>query len=389
MKTKTVKAHVEKINALKQELREMLDNCTKEVRALNSDEKEMFDKKEQEIRELTETVRIIEERGKNIVEKVEIRETEKVEDVRATEIRQMDAFIRKNEAELRAMNMTSGATLVPTHLYGEVIEKLEEVAPLFSMVQKLTPVNGFLEIMKEDNIGTAGFVGDMTDVSTSDFTVKKVKLEQRRCGSAIELSQHLVNDAGIDIVAYAKNLLIRRLGYALDRAMVNGLRASNQFEGLESAPASCEIETAENGVIAMDDFLGTLNSLHPTYQTNAVWVMSKELFNDVAMRKDAIGNYYMLRQLNVVTNKPEYSLFGAKIFINDAVQRPEAGNKACFLVDFTNSHAGMIKKAVELRHISGDTKNALRGSHTLVIDMYADVCIKNEDAMRTIKVKSE
>lgn len=196
MKTKTVKAHVEKINALKQELREMLDNCTKEVRALSSDEKEMFIKKEQEIRELTETVKIMEERGKDIVEKVEVREVEKVEDVKATEIRQMDAFIRKNEAELRAMNMTSGATLVPTHLYGEVIEKLEEVAPLFSMVQKLTPVNGFLEIMKEDNIGTAGFVGDMTDVSTSDFTVKKVKLEQRRCGSAVELSQHLVNDAG-------------------------------------------------------------------------------------------------------------------------------------------------------------------------------------------------
>ena len=68
MKTKTVKAHVEKINALKQELREMLDNCTKEVRALSSDEKEMFTKKEQEIRDLTETVKIMEERGKDIVE---------------------------------------------------------------------------------------------------------------------------------------------------------------------------------------------------------------------------------------------------------------------------------------------------------------------------------
>ena len=51
MKAKTEKGYVEKINALKQELREMLDNCKKEVRALNSDEKEMFDKKEQEIRD--------------------------------------------------------------------------------------------------------------------------------------------------------------------------------------------------------------------------------------------------------------------------------------------------------------------------------------------------
>ena len=84
MKTKTVKAHVEKINALKQELREILDNCTKEVRALSSDEKEMFTKKEQEIRELTETVKIMEERCKDILEKVEVREVEKVEEVRAT-----------------------------------------------------------------------------------------------------------------------------------------------------------------------------------------------------------------------------------------------------------------------------------------------------------------
>lgn len=82
--------------------------------------------------------------------------------------------------------------------YGLRLANLDEHkrAPLFSMVQKLTPVNGFLEIMKEDNIGTAGFVGDMTDVAATDFTVKKVKLEQRRCGSAVELSQHLVNDAG-------------------------------------------------------------------------------------------------------------------------------------------------------------------------------------------------
>ena len=82
--------------------------------------------------------------------------------------------------------------------------------------------------------------------------------------------------------------------------MVNGLRASNQFEGLESDPATCEIETAENGVISMDDFLGTLNSLHPTYQTNAVWVMSKELFNDVDI--EILGDKAMAKQelLNVL-----------------------------------------------------------------------------------------
>lgn len=56
----------------------------------------------------------------------------------------------------------------------------------------------------------------------SDFTFDKVTLEQRRAATAIELSQQLVNDSGIDVVNYAVGVMTRRLARKLDETVLNG-----------------------------------------------------------------------------------------------------------------------------------------------------------------------
>ena len=160
--------------------------------------------------------------------------------------------------------------------------------------------------------------------------------------------------------------------------MVNGKVESEQFEGLVNAPEECVVESIASGVVTIDDYMNTLNSLHPNYQAGAVWVMNRTEFNRLALMKDAIGNYFLTR--DVVNGKPQYRLFGAPIHINDAVVEVNA-----YLVNFGEAYAGMIKKDTELKHINGDTANALRGSSTLVLDMYADVKIKNEKAIRVLK----
>ena len=310
-------------------------------------------------------------------------------DVKELEMRALDQLMRKRVGqELREIQTGSNGEVIPTHLYPEVIEKLEEVAPLFNMVPKLTPEAGIIEIPRETGIGTAGFVGEMADLDVTDFTMDKVKLEQRRCGSAMEISQHIINDAGIDIVAYAKDILYRRLGYALDRTMVTGSK-ENQFEGLANAPESCNVNIGANGTIAIDDFINLLNAMHPTRQAGAVWVMSRELFNALSLLKDQSGNFYMLRQLNVVTGQPEYRLLNLPIYINDAVEADFAGSakKVCYLVNFKEAYKGMIKKNMEIKQISGDTVQSLRGSHLLTLDIYADAKIVQPEAIRVLKTK--
>ena len=392
----SLKALVEKRNALLDEAKMILDKVETEVRALTTEEDSEYELKIREVEQINATIKKLEERAveettEEVVDSAveEERNMENV-DIKDFEIRALDQLIRKKDGEeLRtAVSTSANGAIIPTHLYPEVIQKLEEVAPLFSMVPKLTPQAGIIEIPRETGIGTAGFVGEMTDLDANSFTMDKVKLEQRRCGSAMEISQNIMNDAGIDVVSYAKDVLYRRLGYALDRNMINGTK-TNDFEGLKLAPSSCHVNIGTNGVITIEDFINLLNALHPTRQTGAVWVMSRELFNAVSLLKDGNGNFYLLRQQNVVTGQPEYRLLNLPIYINDAVDKDftSASKKVCYLVNFAEAYKGMIKKNMEIKQISGDTVQSLRGSHLLTLDIYADVKIVQPEAIRVLVTK--
>jgi len=385
-----IKALVEKRNALNSQAKELLDAVETEVRSISAEEKEKFESITAEVRNLDETIELlkaqaVEETVTEVVENSEKRGEEKSMN-KELEVRGLEQFIRRQDGEeVRSLTTTTQGNVVPTHLSTEIIEQLNEVAPLFAMIPKLTPVNGNLEILAETGIGTAGWVGEFDNVSTSDFTNRKVKLEQRRAGSALELSQQLINDSGIDIVAYAKEKLYQRLGFALDRAVVTGTIAADSFEGLVNTPVDSEVTTAAAGVVSIDDLMDTLNSLHPTLQAGAVWVFSRPLFNAVAKIKDGMGHYYLTR--DVVEGKPVYRLFGNDILISDVVDAPATGKTAAYLVNFSRAYAGMIKKDVELKQINADTQNALRGSHTLVLDVYADAKIVDPQAIRFLAVK--
>jgi HK97 family phage major capsid protein len=383
-----LKALVEKRNLLNSQAKELLDAVETEVRSISTEEKEKFDALTEEVRGLDATIELLKQEATEDTVVVENENENRGESPmnKELEVRGLEQYIRRQDGEeVRALVTTSQGNVIPTHLHDEIIELLTEVAPLFSKIPKLTPVSGNLEILAETGIGTAGWVGEFSDVATSDFTTRKVKLEQRRAGSAIELSQQLINDSGIDIVAYAKEKLYQRLGFALDRAVISGTIATDSFEGLVNSPVESKVLTAAVGAVAIDDLMDTLNALHPTLQAGAVWIFSRPLFNTLAKVKDANGHYYLTR--DVIEGKPVYRLFGIEILISDVVEAPATGKKAAYLVNFSRAYAGMVKKDVELKQINADTKNALRGSHTLVLDVYADAKIVDPQAIRFLEVK--
>lgn len=313
------------------------------------------------------------------------RETRKVEvnnmDKNIEQRKALEGFIRTKEC--RDLSTSNGGAIIPTSISERIVEKLDETAPLFGRVIKLTPVNGNLEILKEKNIGTAGFVGESTDLDISDFEFEKVKLEQRRAGTVIQLTQKLVNDSGIDIVDYANNILVRRLAKTLDRAMILGEVEQEEFEGLVAVKdkEECKVETASAEAITIDDYMNTLNAMHPTLQDKAIWVISRAEFNRISLKKDNLGNYYLTR--DIIDGKPQYRLFGCEVCVSDDMAQVE--DVHAFLVNVEEAYAGIIKKDMELKHINADTKNALRGSVTMILDVYADVKIKNEQAIRVLK----
>ncbi|GAB6415573.1 phage major capsid protein [Bacillus cereus] len=306
-------------------------------------------------------------------------------DTEKNELRGVEQFIQGDihSPEVRTMTTGTGAITVPTSLSNVIVEKLVEQAPLFKRAKGFTPVSGTLEVLREQNIGDATFVGEMEDASMDDFTFDKITLEQRRAATAIELSQQLVNDSGINVIDYAVNVLTRRLARKIDETVLNGDVTKKQFEGILT---STKVETFTSKVadkIELDELLDLTLAVHPDHLEGAVFIMSRGAFNKVAKLKDANGNYHVVK--DVVNGKPVFKIFGHEILIQDKMPVFGTGAISVVFANLGEGYATMIKKGAQLKRISDDTKQALRGSHMLLLDMYCDGKILNEEAIKFLK----
>ena len=384
-----MKALLEKKNSLMTQAEELLQSCETEVRGLNAEENEKYENLVKEIEKVNEEIRAAEEENKKDAVVVEIENEEvkgeerNMELTKELEVRGVEQYLRKQEGEeLRSMKYSTNGQLIPEYLHSDIVQALPEVAPIFSMIPKITPVAGTMRIAVEDDLGAASFVGEDNSLSAVDATFKYVELKQVRAGSAIEITQKLINDAGIDVVNYSQNLLFRRLGYALDRAMITGTGTDN-LEGLSTVKsgtneAVCKVETAALNVIAIDDLMKMAASMETVYQTGAKWVMNRQLFEQIFVLKDANDRPYLVR--DVVNDVVTYKLLGLEVLINDAAD-------CIYLVNFAEAYSGMIKKDVSLTTVSSDKASALAGTVTLVLDTYVDAKIVQPKAIRFLKVK--
>lgn len=192
------------------------------------------------------------------------------------------------------------------------------------------------------------------------------------------MTQKLINDAGMDIVNYSQNLLFRRLGYALDRAMLTGTGADN-IEGLVNATttytSTCKVAGASSA-LAIDDLMKMAANMETVYQSGAKWVVCRADFEKIFALKDGNGRPYMIR--DVVNDVVTYRLLGLEVLINDAATK-------IYLVNFAHAYSGMIKKDVSLTTVSSDKASALAGTVTLVLDTYVDAKIVQPKAIRYLE----
>lgn len=383
-----IKAMIEKRNSMLNELDQLAKTVETEVRGLTAEEETRAAQLQAEVESLTKAIELAESRSS--VEVVEEKEEARSMDLEF-EKRAVEQFLKGQDGEeVRAVTTGAapGQLTVPTNLSNLIVEKLFEVAQIFSRTRYFTPVHGTLEVLREQDLGEAGFVGELTDLKTSDFAMDKVRLTQKRAGTAIELSQHIINDSGIDVVSYAINLLGRRLAMTLDRNVLVGTGdANNQFEGMVGHADIGSVETAAQGAIGTDDLVDLYNSLHPQYQSGGVFVMNRNTFNIVVKLKDANNQYFLIRDISAAG--AGYRLFGLPVLITDAMPDIEEGKTPILFTNFNESYATMIKKGLNLQHIFGDSRQALRGAHLLLLDGYFDGKVLNPNAAKFIKIKAK
>ena len=374
-----IKALKERKNALISEMENLVQVAQTEVRSMSEVEDARFLELKSEIEKIEAD--IVEARSFTVEDKKNSEEI-RGNEMKELEMRNVADYIKGNMTEeVRTMQTSNSGGIIPTTLHDQIVEKLEEVSPLFAKARLFQSENGKIDIVKESEaVSEAAFVGENQDLTAEDFRLEKVTLSNKRAGSAIVLTNALVQDAGIDVAEYSIGVLAKRLGKALDKAVVNGVKGSGQPEGLLHAPESCKVETAVSGVVSIEDFITAYNKMHPVYLANAIWVMNKKTFDVISKMKDSTGNFYLVRD---VAQNGAHKLLGLPIEITTAM--PEDDNVA-ILVNMEQAYATMIaKNGSSLKMISADTSNSLRGTMTLMLETYVDGIVYNEDAIVILK----
>lgn len=390
-----LKAMLEKRNALVQEMSEVADKVEAETRAFDENELSRISEIKSEVADLDASIKQIKEVRSLAEADVETvgGETEMDKEItKEVELRGMEQFLRRREGEeLRDIAYSNsenttvnnanplGEFLVPTQIHNEIVELLGETSPVFEAARKFTSVTGNLKIAREDGNFDEGFIGETVDANKLQPKLKAVTLNQKRVGAAIQLTQQLINDSGVDIVSYAQGRLARSVAKTIERGILVGPKdGENEDEAFRPV-------IGDKNVLALDvakaidvpDLLNIYGTLNPGYLEGSMWVMSRPMFNKVMQLKDGDGTFLIFRGL--VDGKPGYSLFGCPVHVSDVL----TGENADKIV-FGNFQAGygmLIKKGMNLINVTQDTTQALAGGQLSILDTYMDGEVYNPNAL--------
>ena len=382
-----IKALKESLNEAKEAKKELLKNAI-ETRSLVQDEtltelnnkisdlQNQIEKAEEEIRN-SSVEKNIENKGENKMNKQE------------QEIRSIEKFIKTGvvDEEIRATQTSAMNTAIqPTYIDNELVRRLEEVAPVFSKAKMYQSRAGELKIPREAeaNLYECGFVGEDAEVPEKAFSFDTISLKSVRVGAYVKVTQQLLNDVELDIVSYVVDMLARRLGATLDHHAITGAGTKTSHADLQGLANLTKTEDGVNevqGALAADTFLDAIHALHPSLLNGAEFYMNRKTYNAVSKLKDGDGQYILKLEKSVAVEEPHYTVFGFRVNVTNDV--PD--NKVLF-VNVGQACATMVKKGAQLVRISNDTQNALRGTHTFVIDAYVDFRLRDPQAVAVVTI---
>lgn len=293
----------------------------------------------------------------------------------STEHRAIESLMKgemNDEVRTLQQNSDTGAYLIPTVVSDHIVKIVHHEGNLFSRTKQFEPVNGFLEILREKSIGTAGFIGEWDDVFLNDFSMDKVRLDQKRVGTAVEISDKVVNDAGMNVLSYASELLGRRLSKTIDYHILNG-DGTKSLEGILTSTTNpiTKITSKSKTTMDFEELYDVLLSVNPEYLNNAVWVMHSETFKHLTKMNDDEGYPLILREQDV-TKAFIKKLFNIPIVFDDNMEQVGAGKTPILLGNFEEGYATLVKKDFHLQHVWKDRISKTKRRHLLILDKYLD-----------------
>lgn len=355
---------LEKKVELTEKMEALLNVCDTETRNFSECENSQFSELEQELRSVidqlnTNEKNLEENKGEEIMEKREL---------------------FKNFAEglvngeVRSMDTTTQANVVPNVIADDVVKKMEELSNVFNDAKKVV-APGELSILVEKEMKKAKVLGETEEIVPEDLaSFEKVVLKNRRVGTMLVVSKQLLMNAphlGID---YLNEKLASRLVRTIENEIFNGDATEGHFSKgiLALAPV---VKKSGKGITIQDLSL-LVTDINPVFLAKSRLYMNRKTFQMIAMLMDNMGRPYLTH--DVIGETPVYKVLGVAIEITEAL-----GDEVIVV--------GNIYEAVTVKMVQDIMvtplleKYAASGQIAIIAETYCDATVVNTQAIRVLK----
>lgn len=196
--------------------------------------------------------------------------------------------------ETRDVVKTSTGAPVPTSFYNQVIEQARLVGPMLDVATILRTSGGEnIQIPAQASWSTAAIVGEGTAISESDPGFSAfITLGAYKYSFLVQLSRELIEDSGVDILAFLATQTGNALGFKVNNDLTVGT-GTNQPNGIVTAAASAVTGTTSGPTFSADDLVTLAYSLDGAARRlpGVGWMMNTASLGVVRKLKDNGGRY--------------------------------------------------------------------------------------------------
>ena len=224
---------------------------------------------------------------------------------------------------------TEGGYLVPDEYERRLVSALQEENIFRRLATIIKTSSGDRKIPVVTGHGEAAWMDENGAYTESDESFGQTTIGAYKLGTAIKISEELLNDSVFDLESYIATEFARRIGTKEEEAFLVGDGQSKPTGVLNSAEAGV---TTAGTSISFDDVMDLYHSLRSVYRSKAVWLLNGTTVKALRKLKDGNGNYIwqpsvQLGQPDMILNRPYYT----SNFVPDLT----AGNKVMAFGDFS------------------------------------------------------
>lgn len=241
-------------------------------------------------------------------------------------------------------------------------------------------------ISSDDKLGSrAVFVAENEEIPFKDTPLRGTILTPKRIGTAVEISEDMMNDSSVDIKEHLRQIFTDRIIEGVEYQMTftgteNGTEPKNIQKFITSTQKTAS--TVEDEALSFEDMMESYKTFitNPSNKKGAFWVISKFAKLSVLDNK---GNEKL--SFDNIPEGADATLLGLPVYqksLGSAKSLTEPnGELRPIAYAITNRGAYTIAmKDITIKQIKGDTKQELRNSSVFMAEAWVDGKVTNQYA---------